>query len=83
LGGEEWKDIVLPSVINHQKSFLELDTAGQQFSSRNSKSASMSCREGKELSLEESWSSLSFFNKRHKGRLTEKAEGEYMPHLSM
>jgi hypothetical protein len=84
LGGEDWKDIIVPSnVINHQKSFLEIDTAGQQYSSRNSRSASMNSREGKEPSLEESWSSLSFFNKRHKGRLTEKAEGEYKPHLSM
>jgi hypothetical protein len=79
LGGEDWKDILVPSdIINHQKSFLDLDTTGQQFSSRNSRSANMNSREGKEPSLEESWSSLSFFNKRHKGRLTEQAEGEYM-----
>jgi hypothetical protein len=83
LGGEDWEDIIMPSnIINQQKPFLELDIPGQQFSSRNSRSASTNSREGKEPSLEESWSSLSFFNRRHKGRLTEKAEGEYMPHFS-
>jgi hypothetical protein len=58
-----------------QKSFLELATSGQQFATRNSSSANTNSREGREPSLEESWSSLSFFDKRHKGRLTEKVQG--------
>ena len=57
-------------------SFLELATSDQQFATRNSSSAGTNCREGMEPSLEESWSSLSFFDKRHKGRLTEKVQGE-------
>jgi len=81
LGGEEWKDIVVPSsIMNQQKSFL---SPGQWFPSRNASSASTNSRGGREPSLEESWSSLSFFDKRHKGRLTEKAEGEYETCLSM
>ena len=59
-----------------QKLFLELATSDQQFATRNSSSAGTNCREGMEPSLEESWSSLSFFDKRHKGRLTEKVQGE-------
>jgi len=74
---EDWKDITVSSnVMMQQKSFLEPATSDQQFASRNSSSASTNCREGREPSLEESWSSLSFFDKRHKGRLTEKVQGK-------
>ncbi|XP_069695686.1 katanin-interacting protein-like [Periplaneta americana] len=70
--GEDWKDISVPSNIAKR----ELLNARQRFSSRNSSAASSNSREGREPSLEESWSSLSFFDRRHKGRLTEKAEDE-------
>lgn len=74
---EDWKDITVSSnVMMQQKSFLELATSDQQFATRNSSCASTNSREGRELSLEESWSSLSFFDKRHKGRLTEKVQGK-------
>ena len=74
---EDWKDItVSPNVMMQQKLFLELATSDQQFATRNSSSAGKNCREGREPSLEESWSSLSFFDKRHKGRLTEKVQGK-------
>jgi hypothetical protein len=70
--------MTVPSnVLNQQKSFLEHVTSGQRFLSRNASSVSRNSREGREPSLEESWTSLSFFDKSHKGRLTEKAEGEY------
>jgi hypothetical protein len=79
LGGEEWEDIAAPSnIMNQQKSFLEHVTSSQRFLSRNANS-----RDGREPSLEESWSSLTFFEKRHKGRLTEKAESEYRLCFSM
>jgi hypothetical protein len=81
---EDWKDIIVPSnIMNQQKSFHELAASGQQFSIRNSSSASTNSREGREPSLEESWSSLSFFDKRHKGRLTEKVQGKCQPRLCM
>ena len=77
LRAEDWKDITVSSnVMMQQKSFLELATSDQQFAIRNSSSASANLREGREPSLEESWSSLSFFDKRHKGRLTEKVQGK-------
>jgi hypothetical protein len=70
--------MTVPSnVLNQQKSFLEHVTSGQHFLSRNASSVSRNSREGREPSLEESWTSLSFFDKSHKGRLTEKVEGEY------
>jgi hypothetical protein len=72
LGGEEWEDIAVPSNIMN-----EHITSGQCFLSRNAASVSANSRDGMGSSLEESWSSLSFFDKRHKGRLTEKAESEY------
>lgn len=84
LGGEEWVDIVVPSnITNQQKSFLEHASSGHHLLSRNAASVGTNSRDGRKPSLEESWSSLSFFDKRHKGRLTEKAEGEYRLHFSM
>jgi len=77
LRAEDWKDVTVSSnVVMQQKSFLELATSDQQFATRNSSSASANSRKGKEPSLEESWSSLSFFDRRHKGRLTEKVQGK-------
>jgi len=77
LRAEDWKDITVSSnVMMQQKSFLELATSDQRFATRNSSCASTNSREGREPSLEESWSSLSFFDKRHKGRLTEKVQGK-------
>ncbi|KDR22187.1 protein KIAA0556-like isoform X2 [Zootermopsis nevadensis] len=77
LGGEEWVDIVVPSnITNQQKSFLEHASSGHHLLSRNAASVGTNSRDGRKPSLEESWSSLSFFDKRHKGRLTEKAEDE-------
>ncbi|KAJ9593006.1 hypothetical protein L9F63_015325, partial [Diploptera punctata] len=69
-GGEDWKDISSASLKQQQKAFLEFITP------RNSNSGGKKSRDGREPSLEESWSSLSFFDKRHKGRLTEKVEDE-------
>jgi len=84
LRAEDWKDITVSSnVMMQQKSFHELATSDQQFATRNSSSASTNSREGREPSLEESWSSLSFFDKRHKGRLTEKVQGKCWPCLCM
>lgn len=84
LRAEDWKDITVPSnVLNQQKPFLEPATSSQQFSTRNPTSASTNSGEGREPSLEESWSSLSFFDKRHKGRLTEKVQGKCQPCFCM